>query len=160
MLVAVIAGAFAAIAATTALVLMGRSLWAGVASALAALLLACAAWASGEHVVAGFLSAVADRTYDAAVLSSLAWVLRDTDPAASVAAVLTLAGGFLGAYVVSRGRALGFSAASGPWGRLVRCGLVSVALLSGSVVVLWAAAAFALGVAAVRAFAIPRRAIA
>ncbi|MEX0992037.1 MAG: hypothetical protein WD004_07180 [Actinomycetota bacterium] len=160
LLAAVIAGAFLAIAATTALVLTGWSVWAGVASSLATVLLVGSVWAAGGRRVAGFLSAVADRAYDAAVLSSLAWVLRDAVPQASLAALLTLAGGFLGAYVVSRGRALGFAAPTVPWERGLRCALVSVALLTGSMLPLWAAAAFALAIALSRAFIVPRGAAA
>ncbi len=160
MLAAAIAGAFVAIGVTTALVLAGEPVWAGIASSAATVLLAAAVWRAPGHVVAAFLADLADRAFDAAVLSAFAWALRDMDPAASVAALLTLAGGFLGAYVVSRGRALGFATTARPWELVVRCGLVSAALVSGSVAVLWAAAVVASGLAVVRAFAIPARATA
>ncbi len=77
------------------------------------------------------LLSFADRSFDGAILASVAWVTRVDDPSTAAGALLALAAGFLAAYIRARGAALGYLVEESPGTRAVRCGLVGVALIAG-----------------------------
>ena len=133
------------------MILTATPRWGGVAAAVAGLLLVASAMTSRDGV-SRFLDSVSYRVFDAAVLSAMAWALRDALPGASAAALLGLAGGCLAEYFCVRGRSLGYSIKAGTANRFIRCALVVLALSSGSPGGwLWTLAVFSLLTAVVRA---------
>ncbi len=126
---------------------------AGIAAAGAALLLIISATAArGSGGFAGFLDPLLDRAFDASVLGAIAWAARGTDGPAAAASLVALGGGFVGAYVTARGRALGYELGSSPLTRMVRYALVCGALAWGYPAgAMWGVAALTVLTALVRA---------
>jgi hypothetical protein len=105
-----------------------------------------------EGAFARVLDSVADRWFDGALLSSIAWVERTADPTASAGALVALAAGFLGSYVRARGTSLGYGVEESPVTRALRYGLLAAGLLSGRVgEAVWAVAGLGTVSALVRA---------
>jgi hypothetical protein len=155
-------GAGARLALLAAAVLVAVAMWAilerrlvlagtlaGVAGVLLVIGAALARRAPGAFLPV--LDSVADRWFDAALLSSIAWVERAADPTASAGALVALATGYLGSYVRARGTSLGYGVEESPVTRAIRYGLLSAGLLSGRVgEAVWAVAAVGAVSAAVR----------
>ncbi|HEX9122860.1 MAG TPA: hypothetical protein VF984_05810 [Actinomycetota bacterium] len=149
-----IAGGVAAAGAATWFVLAARPRPGGLLALVAGgLLLLAAGRAHGDdRVLERTLDSIADRLYDAGLLSAVAWTARSARPSVAAGALLALGGSFLSAYIRARGASLGYGVEESPVTRLIRYALVGVGLvaswLSWSV---WALAAFVLLAAAVRA---------
>jgi hypothetical protein len=128
-------------------VLDDRAAEAGAAaSAAGALLLVAAAGArrvgsEPERAV----GAIADRAFDALVLSGVAWVARVEDPVVSAGALVALTASSLAAYIRAKSASLGYEVEESLVTRGLRYGLVGVGLLTGGLA--WATWATA-GVAA------------
>lgn len=126
-------GAFLAVGVSTWLVLDERLREAGIAAAVAGALLVVAGLtlpsegARRERMLLSF----ADRAFDGAILGSLAWVTRLSEPATAAGALLALAAGFLAAYIRARGAALGYLIEEGAGTRAIRCGLIALSLIAG-----------------------------
>ncbi|MEX0756139.1 MAG: hypothetical protein WEA54_05590 [Actinomycetota bacterium] len=88
------------------------------------------------------LDSLADRTFDATVLASIAWATRGAEPATSLGALVAMAAGFLGAYVRAKGTSLGYGVVESPRTRGLRYGLITAGLLVDGWVrwTVWAAA--------------------
>ena len=128
---------------------------AAVAGAGAALLVGVAL--AGRSPAAGwlrrwwFVESVIDRTFDGALLGSIAWTARDADPAVCAGALVALGSGFLGSYVHARGSALGYEVEDGWPTRLLRYGLLAAGLLlDGLSWAVWAIAAVSIAATAIR----------
>ena len=125
--------AFLAVGVSTWLILDERLREGGVAAAVAGGLLVAAGLivprdgARRERMLLSF----ADRVFDGAILGSLAWVTRLSEPGTAAGAVLALAAGFLAAYIRARGAALGYQIEEGAGTRAIRCGLIAIALIVG-----------------------------
>lgn len=157
---AVAAGVVLTTAVTSVLLITGAS-WtrAGGAALVATLLLV---WSAGlarrADPFAALLDAVAAFAFDAVVLASLAWALRFDDPMAAAAALIALIASVLSAYVVAKGRALGYPVRGGSIERTIRGGLVTAAIfLGGLALLLWATVAVAVVVGVVNATKVPQR---
>jgi hypothetical protein len=142
------------VAIATWLILDDRSVAAGgaVLAASALLVLGAAIARRIDDVLLRVLDSVVDRGFDGGLLSSIAWVERTVDPAASAGALVALAAGFLGSYVRARGTSLGYGVEESPVTRALRYGLVSAGLLSGrTTAAVWAVAGLGTVSALVRA---------
>ncbi len=125
-----LAGAAALVGVSCWLVFAGHGRWAGPAALGAgALLLAGASVArrAGSHLLV-FLDSAADRAFDGCLLSTIALVAREADPPAAAAAAAALVASFLGAYVLARGRSLGYGVEDSMVTRAVRYALVGIGL--------------------------------
>ncbi|MDP9296446.1 MAG: hypothetical protein M3O88_07135 [Actinomycetota bacterium] len=142
------------VAVATWLILDRRSVAAGglVLAASVLLVIGAALARRVEEVLPRVLDSVVDRGFDGGLLSSIAWVERTSDPAASAGALVALAAGFLGSYVRARGTSLGYGVEESPVTRVFRYGLVSAGLLSGRTTeAVWAVAGLGTVSALVRA---------
>lgn len=124
-----LAGALIATGLATYFILLPQGHAAGWAAAFACVCLTAASVVSHADVTR-FVGAVLYRGFDGLVLSAIAWQTRSVEPQMAVAALLSLAGGFLAAYFSARGRSLGYGIDSSTVNRFLRTGLVAVALLS------------------------------
>ena len=77
------------------------------------------------------LDELLDRTWDAAVLGSIAWAGRDTSTTTAAGAVVALCVSFLSSYVRARGAALGYSVEESHITRGVRYALMVAGLSLG-----------------------------
>ena len=151
------AAVFCAVAAW--LILDGRTVPAGwLALAAGVLLIAGAALARrAPGALPAVLDSVADRFFDGSLLSSIAWVERAVDPAASAGALVALAAGFLGSYVRVRGTSLGYGVTESPVTRAIRYGFVAGGLLSGQIgFAVWAVAGLGIVTGILRATQVAR----
>ena len=78
------------------------------------------------------LDALVDRSWDGAVLGSIAWVAREGEPAVAAAALAALGTSFLSSYVRARGASLGYSVEESHVTRGLRYGLVAFGLVISS----------------------------
>ena len=140
-------GAGAASVVLSAWLILGDRPVYGGAAALAASVLLFAGGLLGRRdgsVRLRMIHSFADRTFDGCVLGAMAWATRESDPAASIGALLVLGLEFLAAYVRARGRSLEYRIEDGPAARHLRSDLVAVGLLAGLTVAgLYAAAVLA-----------------
>jgi hypothetical protein len=98
------------------------------------------------------LDSLADRVFDGAVLSALAWTARDAHPVTAAGALTALAAGFLGSYVRARGASLGYGVEESGKTRGLRYLLVAGGLAAGwTRWTVWAVVAVSALAAAVRA---------
>ena len=98
-----------------------------------------------------FVESAVDRTFDGALLGSIAWTAREADPAVCAGALVALGAGFLGSYVHARGSALGYEVEDGWPTRLLRYGLLAAGLLLDELFwAVWAIAAVSIAAAAIR----------
>ena len=145
---------FAGIAGTcvgTWMVLIGERSLAGWASVVACIGLTSAAVTSHQDATR-FLGAVAYRVFDGALVAAIAWSTRIVEPSVSLAALLSVVGGFLAAYFAAKGRSLGYDVDASTVNRFLRTGLVAVALLGTQPSFwMWALAILSLLTAVVRA---------
>ncbi|MFB3739352.1 MAG: hypothetical protein ACE14W_10375 [Candidatus Velamenicoccus archaeovorus] len=140
--------------AATWLVLAGRPRAGGLAALVAGglLLLAASRSHGDERVRERMLDSLADRLFDAGLLSSIAWTARAVRPALAAGALLALGASFLSAYIRARGASLGYAVEESAVTRAIRYGLVGVGLAAGWLPwAIWVLAAFALLASAVRA---------
>ncbi len=79
----------------------------------------------------GVLLSFGDRLFDGAVLGSIAWVTRSTDPVVAAGALVALAAGFLATYIRARGGSLGYGIEEGIVTPALRYGLISAGLIGG-----------------------------
>jgi hypothetical protein len=147
------AGAVVGCVGAVLLILERRLLLAGIVALAAGVALVAATLSARTRGLgrARFSERMLDRIYDASVLAPLAWVLR---PHARVAvlALACLAASNLAAYERARGDSLGYRTYEGTGYRVLRVGLLSLALLSGWVEpFLWAFAVLTAAAAVLRA---------
>jgi hypothetical protein len=149
-----IGGGVAAAGAATWLVLDGAPRPGGLlALAAGALLLLAASRSHGdERVLERTFDSLADRLFDAGLLSAVAWTARSARPSVAAGALLALGGSFLSAYIRARGASLGYGVEESPVTRAIRYALVGVGLAAGWLSwTVWALAALVLLASAVRA---------
>lgn len=72
-----------------------------------------------------------DRLFDGAVLGSIAWATRSSEPEVAAGALVALAAGFLATYIRARGGSLGYGIEEGIVTPALRYGLISVGLIGG-----------------------------
>jgi phosphatidylglycerophosphate synthase len=97
-----------------------------------------------------------DRAWDAAILSGIAWVARDTGSSVAVAALAAVSLSFVAGYIRARGAALGYSVEERHVTRGARYTLVVVFLAFGWTWAVWAVAVLSGLAAAVRAGQVAR----
>ncbi len=151
-LLASIAAALASVAAAWA-ILEGRPELGGAFAAAAGIgLLAGGVLSHGGPLLRErTLDSFVDRLFDGVVLGSIVWVERVDRPGASAAALVALAGSFLGSYVRARGNSLDYRVEESMVTRGIRYGLVTAASLFGYPSwLLWVLAGFTLLAAGVR----------
>jgi len=76
-----------------------------------------------------FADAIMDRLFDGAILGSIAWVSRETQPAIAAGALVALGTGFLGSYVRARGASLGYEVEESVHTRGLRYAVLAIGLL-------------------------------
>lgn len=87
------------------------------------------------------LGAIADRLYDALLLSAIAWTSRAEDATAAAGALLALTAGFLAAYIRARSAALGYEVEESLATRGLRYAFVTGGLLAAAIgFAVWASA--------------------
>jgi hypothetical protein len=118
------------IGAATWLVLANQRLLAGFTALVAAVVMVGLLPAS-PSIRVRFAERMLDRLFDACLLAAVAWVWRDSDPAASALALIGLAASYLAAYERARGQAVGFRGTEAMPYRAVRQGLLVLLLLTG-----------------------------
>jgi hypothetical protein len=97
------------------------------------------------------LSELLDRTWDGAVLGSIAWIERTERPSVAVGALMALCASFLSSYVRARGAALSYSVEESHVTRGFRYGLIALGLgLAWLGFTVWIAAGIAVVAALVR----------
>ena len=92
-----------------------------------------------------------DRAWDAAVLTSIAWVAKDEGSSVAVAAIAAVSLSFVAGYVRARGAALGYSVEERHVTRGARYALVAIFLLTSWTWTIWTVVVMAGLAAAVRA---------
>jgi hypothetical protein len=144
-------------AITRSVLVAGGALAAGAAWLVIARDARLAGWAAGasgallllgghraNHGAGGptdrMLDDLLDRGWDAAVLTSIAWVAKDEGSPVAVAAIAALSLSFVAGYVRARGAALGYSVEERHVTRGTRYALVIVFLLVGWTWPIWAVA--------------------
>jgi hypothetical protein len=138
----------------TGLVLGGRPGAGGIVALVAGLLLLFAASRShgDDRVLERTLDSLADRLFDAGLLSAIAWTARSARPSVAAGALVALGGSFLSAYIRARGASLGYAVEESPVTRAIRYGLVGVGLAAGWLSwAVWVLAALVLLASIVRA---------
>jgi hypothetical protein len=155
---AILLGAATALSASSAvLILTQHPLAAGLAAVGAAVgvvggpVLAHAA-GGGRVRLAGSL---VERTFDACVLGSLAWVARSGTPRVSALALAGLAASFTASYERAKAVSLAYTAPEGAGYEMVRMSLPAAGLVTGWIeAFLWAHAALSLTALGVRAWSV------
>jgi len=125
-----LAGALIGVA--TWLVLARHPRWGGVAATGAGALLGLGsirASSSADRVLR-FLDSVLDRAFDGAILPAIALTMRHQDMAVSALAVAAIGVSFVAAYVMTRGKSLGYAVRDSLLVRSGRYAAVAVGLLA------------------------------
>lgn len=78
-----------------------------------------------------FLASILDRLFDGAILGTIAWAYRTSEPWVAAGALLALGASFLAAYVRARGASLGYGVDESLGTRALRYLLICVGLLAG-----------------------------
>ena len=153
----------ALIAASSALILDGRYGPAGLAAALAGV----AGIAAGRFAVwnedglSKLFDPLLDRTFDGAILGSIAWAERSSRPAVAAGALVALGAGYLSSYVRARGASLGYDVQESTVTRGIRYALVSSGLAFGWLGwAVWAVAGLAVLAAAIRTMQVAKEELA
>jgi hypothetical protein len=85
-----------------------------------------------------FVAMLVDPLYDGALLASVAWVWRETEPTLTVLALVALGLCYIAAYERARADALAFRTFESVGYRAARCALISIGLLTGLMAIaLW-----------------------
>jgi hypothetical protein len=134
--------------------------WASVSVGISAVLLLIGGHRA-NHGAGGptdrMLDELLDRTWDAAVLGSIAWAARSLSPAVSAVALVALCTSYLSSYVRARGASLAYSVEESHVTRGVRYGLVTAGLAFGWLAwTLWVAAALSMLAVLVRTSQVAR----
>jgi hypothetical protein len=97
------------------------------------------------------LTELFDRWWDATILGSIVWIVRDERPEIAIGALIALCASFLSSYVRARGAALSYSVEESHVTRGIRYALVTAGLAFGWLSwTMWAAAALSVLAALVR----------
>ncbi len=114
--------------------------WAGIFAGIAgASLLGAAASPGIASAPDGFLASILDRSFDGAILGTIAWAYRTAEPWVAAGALLALGASFLAAYIRARGASLGYGVDESLGTRGLRYLLTCVGLLTGALVwAMWA----------------------
>ena len=142
---------------SAALILTGRSRWAGLTTIIGVFaLLQTQATARVERKRRAVLAAwIVDRVHDASVLAPLAWVARGEDDRVAVLAIAALGAAFVAAYERARGGSLGFRVREPRTYRAVLSLILAVGLLGNWIQgALWAFAILTAGAAVARAWTV------
>jgi hypothetical protein len=154
---ALLAGS-AALAGTTAILLITRNRWwAGVTASASAvgLLTASIQWGLHGGRRARFAYLVLDLAFDTSILAPIAWVARLPSKRVAILALVGLGASYVASYERARGRSLGYAGSERFLYRAVRIVLLVVGLLTGRVqATLWAFVVLTLTTAALRAWSV------
>lgn len=106
-----------------------------------------------------FADSLAERTVDAVILGTLAWVAFPEEPGAAAAALVALVASYLASYLRARAVGLGFVVEETPLVRPLRMTFVALGLLDdpAAQIALWVATAVSLQTIIVRAVAVARQ---
>jgi phosphatidylglycerophosphate synthase len=150
----VLVGGVAATAASAVLIVDRRADPAAASAAIASVLLLLGGHRANHGDGTAFdrmLDALADRTWDGAILGSIAWTAHGIDEATAAAALLALCASFLSSYIRARGASLGYTVEESHVTRGVRYALVVYGLWAAALSwTLWVAAAISLMAVVVR----------
>lgn len=158
--------AVAGTAAAGVLILTRHPAWAGIAALVASGSLAAMSWRAGRHPTRSegrgisrraqaFARRVLERTFEAGVLVSIAWVARNDPGRVAALSLAGLGASYLGAYERAKARSLGYRGLESPGLFLVQSGVVALGLLSGWLEpLLWIFVLLAAAAATVRGYSV------